>query len=122
MKLCYIYIVSYGIRIMLGVLTLYQDVLLSFKHEIIVFCGLYKYYSILNGYYTIPMLNINNDINTYYLPDRDTVESLSSITSLLPFSDSSSSLFSLSTTPPSSFDSVLLSTVLFPLSATSSSL
>ena len=40
-KLCYIYIISYGIKIMLGVLTLlglYQDVLLYFV----------VYYTILN--------------------------------------------------------------------------
>ena len=27
----------------------YADVLFSLKHEIIVFCGMYKYYTILNG-------------------------------------------------------------------------
>ena len=41
-------IVSYGIRIMLGVLTLLGMFLFLLKHEIIVFCGLYKYYTILN--------------------------------------------------------------------------
>ena len=43
---------NYGIRSMLGVLTLlglYQDVLFLLKHEIIVFCGVYKYYTNLNG-------------------------------------------------------------------------
>ena len=35
----------YGIRIMLGVLRMFLFLL---KHEIIVFCGLYKYYTILN--------------------------------------------------------------------------
>ena len=38
---------------MLGVLTLlglYQDDLFLLKHDIIVFCGLYKYYTILTLY------------------------------------------------------------------------